>query len=386
MNQELSDFIALFKTSEYWAVMQRTIENSPWHREANVAVHTEMSIEQYLVNFSKDRSELEQKLAIVALLFHDTGKPAAEEVVEKKDGSGDVYRRYAGHEQDSAVSFTECYVTMPELRALLTPMEARAVRWTIEHHLPYSLKDKTKRQGLRSGTFAVFNEISLTDATFFDCLRSDGLGRISDDHETKTAAVEEWITAFREITPIWYVSDKPTMYILIGASGSGKTTWRNALTEKTYVISHDDMKVEFWELATGGHPDATSHEIYELAWKYATLDHESEFKKFAHQRAIENIERALCEIRSEATAKISVVVDIVNANKRRRQQFVDMAHRFGFRVEAVEFWNSFTTLSARQKIRGDKHVPDSSIRQQLNATTCAWIGAEAETVQMVIGS
>lgn len=369
------DFIAFFKTTEYWAVMQRTIENSPWHREANVAVHTEMSMHEYVGQFSSGRTEQEQKLALLILLFHDTGKPAAEEVLDKKDGSGDKYRRYAGHEQDSAVTFTECYVTMPMLRELLTPMEARAVRWSIEHHLPYGVKDKVKRLGLRNGTFLTYSEIGLSDETFFDCLRSDGLGRISDDHPTKTQAVEDWIAEFRSIEPLFHASSKPPMYMLIGASGSGKTTWRNSRNMPSYTICHDDMKVEFWMLSTG---EQYTGKEYDVVWQYATIDHEAEFKKFAQQQAVMIMEQAKID-------NCSVFIDIVNASKKRRQQFVDMANRFGFRVVAVEFWNSFHTLSARQKTRGDKCVPDSSIRQQLNATTCAWLGHEAESVIMVIG-
>ena len=32
------------KSSDLWTVMVNTVEDSPWHREANVAVHTEMVV------------------------------------------------------------------------------------------------------------------------------------------------------------------------------------------------------------------------------------------------------------------------------------------------------------------------------------------------------
>ena len=120
-------YIANFNTTPAWAQMMATVEASPWHREANVAVHTEMVLKEYVTNFAPHRSDDQNKIALLALLFHDTGKPAAEETLEKKDGSG-TYRRYAGHEQDSAITFTECWLSDPVLRSFVTVDEARKIR------------------------------------------------------------------------------------------------------------------------------------------------------------------------------------------------------------------------------------------------------------------
>jgi predicted kinase len=385
------DFIESFKLTPTWATMAATVENSPWHREANVAVHTEMCIEQYMTKFAAHRTENQTKIALAALLFHDTGKPSAEEVLEKKDGSG-VYRRYAGHEQDSAVAFTELYLKSPELQTLLSPMEARAVRWTIEHHLPYGMTDKVKRQGLRAATFQAFYEIGLDDQTFFDCLRSDAAGRISDGHEEKLANVEAWINEFLAIEPTpSAVRSMRVMYLLIGPSGSGKTTWRKAREEAlaengspSYTISHDEWKIEFYRAemnkAFAHWPEPASEaQLYAQAWQYATIDHESEFKKFVTEKT-----NALMVAAKNNHGH--VFVDVVNASKKKRTQFVDLAKRHGLAVCAVEFWNTFETLVGRQQTRGDKAVPAASIKNQLYATTCAWLGHEAQTVIMEIGS
>ena len=49
------EYIESFKTGQQWAEMQATVEDSPWHREANVAVHTEMCIDYYETTFAEDR-------------------------------------------------------------------------------------------------------------------------------------------------------------------------------------------------------------------------------------------------------------------------------------------------------------------------------------------
>lgn len=375
--QELITFIELFQSTEHWARMAATVEASPWHREANTAVHTQMVMEHYLRNFADDRTVQENSIALIALLFHDTGKPAAEEVKEKKDGSGE-YRSYAGHEQDSAVTFSECYLSMPALRSLLSPMEARAVRWTIEHHLPYGLKDKIKRQGLRNATHRAYSDLMLTDRTFFDCLRSDAAGRISDDHDQKLQKVEEWIAEFKSIMPTLSKPDvtSPRMFLLIGPSGSGKTTWC-AKYPQALRVSADEMKIEFYQRMGFNHEDPVA--LYDLAWHYATIDHEKEFKVFLNWR--------LREIMAQAKQNgLDVVIDIVNASKKRRAMFVDLAKQLGFVALAVEFWNTYETLLSRQATRGDKCVPGTAIRQQINAMTCAWLDHEVQEVQMEMGT
>ena len=232
---DATSYITHFKASPYWEVMVSTVEDSPWHREKSVATHTEMCIEQYMSRFYGQRSEKQNKIALLALCFHDTGKPAAEETLEKKDGSG-TYRRYAGHEQDSAVTFTECWLKDPVLQSFVSADEARQIRWMIEHHLPYGLKDGQKRSALRT---AMEHTLREDVQTFYDCLRSDAAGRISDDHETKLQNVEDWIADFQTVpmTANRYSTDMGVCYVMIGPSGSGKSTWVNPFAHRAIDVS-----------------------------------------------------------------------------------------------------------------------------------------------------
>jgi predicted kinase len=381
--EKFDQFIAEFKSTPAWATMLATVENSPWHREANVAVHTEMVMQQYRDRFAAARTSKENLIALSALLFHDTGKPSAEEVVEKKDGSGEVYRRYAGHEQDSAVTFSELYVTMPSLRALLTPIEARAVRWIIEHHLPYGLKDVQKRRALAAGTYAALEEAGVSYETFFDCLRSDAAGRISDDHETKLQAVEDWIAEFKTVSVDRLMSrSMRTMYILVGPSGSGKTTYIKQHFDPQFDrwISMDELKLEFFDAKNFtllGEIATSTAAKYDLAWEYAN-DNESAFKKFVKEKVDKIFD-------SMEPSYGSVFIDITNLGRKVRTQWVERGHKHGMRMVGVEFWNAEATLHARQFTRGDKIVPRSSVRQQIFAQTCCFIGQEVDEVQMIIG-
>lgn len=365
-------YIARFKQTPRWHTMAQTVEASPWHREANVAVHTEMVLEQYMTRFAPHRSDKRNRIALIALLFHDTGKSSAEETVEKKDGSGETYRRYAGHEQDSAVCFTEHWLMDPELRALVSVHEARQIRWIIEHHLPYGYKDKQKRSALRT---AVAHTLREDEQTFYDCLRSDAAGRISDDHATKLQNVEDWIAEFQQV-PLTISRRNAFLgdcYILIGPSGSGKSTWIAPYKRASdRVVSRDALYLEFY-----GDSDKTNpKEVYADAWRHCCIDNEKEYEKFLNER----IAGVFTHAKLTGGA---VFVDNTNGSKKVRAKYVQAARNIGMKVVAVEFWTPFDVLYQRQSTREDKSVPKSSLRQQYYAQTCAWLGSEVDEVIVV---
>jgi len=371
-------FLAEFKNTKYWADMAATVEDSPWHREANVAAHTEMVMQQFRENFMDKYTEVEQVIGLTALLFHDTGKPTAEETLEKKDGSG-TYRRYAGHEQDSAVAFQQLYVSMPELQQLLPSYTARAVRWMIEHHLPYGLKHEEKRRGLAIGTREALAEAGASYDLFFDCLRSDAAGRVSDGHEQKLQDVEDWIAEFRTVdTQVNLEECDHTMFLLIGPSGSGKSTWiLQRFGAGDSIISLDEMRIAFFRTSVDKEVQDPVEE-YRQAWEYAN-EHKSLFNTFCTPKFTAAFETA-------KTGYGHVFIDLVNGSKKKRQQWVDLAKKYKFNVVAIEFWNTLDTLIDRQSTRGDKAVPAAAVRQHLYSTQAAWLGTEAAEVWVEIGS
>lgn len=379
--EKFNKFYAEFKQGPQWAAMLATVEDSPWHREANVAVHTEMVIHQYLQKFAHQRSEVQNRLALIALLFHDVGKPTSEEVLVKKDGSGELYRRYAGHEQDSAIAFTEAYITSPALRELLTPLEARAVRWIIEHHLPYGLKNANKRQGLLTGTYAVMKaampEEALRLTTFFDCLIADAVGRISDNHEQKLADVETWINeVLNEMQVYRSQTDSPAMYLLVGPSGSGKSTWiAKHIKKGDEVISLDNFRMEFLANKNELPPEYSSASAhYDHAWEVANADQPG-FRSFCAARTK--------EIFNKPGLK-NLFIDNTNLSRKTRASWVEQATRAKMKIIGVEFWNTLDTLMARQEGRPDKTVPYNVVAQQQNASTCCWVNYEVQEVQLII--
>lgn len=371
------EYIEAFKAGPQWAEMQETVEDSPWHREANVAVHTQMVMDQYITRFAPYRSDAANRIALIALLFHDIGKPDAEEELPREDGT--LYRRYAGHEPLSANGFIQAYMTDKNLQDLLSVKQAAAVRWIIEHHLPYAYKDSYKRRALKTATIEFLSEAGDIELqTFYDCLRSDAAGRISDDHAQKLANVEEWIEGFDKLLTIDQpFVDKKVMYVLIGASGAGKSTFTNNLDNVSAVVGFDDLKVEMFRRDIVGLQDIPEKELYERAWQYCTLGEGAKaFDKWSKEVLMKRIKDAATK--DDAV----VVVDTVNSTKKRRAFFTGLGRQHKFEIRAIEFWVSLETLMARQAVRPEKSVPRKSVQSQLSAMSAAWLGSEVDRYEV----
>lgn len=178
-----------------WKAMEATTEGTPWHREANVAVHTRMAMVYYTAQFSQDRTELENKHALMALFFHDFGKPPSQKL------SPEGRNQYTGHEAVSSTMMFDFFAVNEDLWEYFvntwgyTTADLEKIGWLVDNHLPYGLEKKSKRNRMKEEMLHYFGPAP----TFYDMLRSDCAGRISDDHGTKLQNVEMWIMDFEAI-------------------------------------------------------------------------------------------------------------------------------------------------------------------------------------------
>jgi gluconate kinase len=359
-------FFEQFRTTPIWQRMEQTVEDSQWHREASVAMHTEMVLQEFdkiagRFNFSPEALLIGK----LALLFHDTGKPHAEE--EKVSETRGVYRSYAGHELSSAREFENywCSNTQEIYNLFFEVMDVNKryedimrrhmyyITWFIEHHLPYDLKKKDRREIIRTHVYEV--EESLRSIGLFSAiLTADCHGRISDDHKNKKENVDAWIKDFYAIEPlklsIW--NDK-RVCILIGVSGSGKTTMRNELEENYCYVTHswDDLRLEFFKEKGGASSKnyADSAAFYDAAHAFAD-EHASDFGTYVDRHYVNLLNH-----------HDSVLVDNLNLSAKRRRRFIDIARKKGFSVNATLLPVSLANLHERADVRTDHKVPHDRI-------------------------
>lgn len=370
----------LAKASHIGQRLQETVEASPHHREANAWVHTMMTLNVYLERFAPKRTEREQLLTLMALCFHDFGKPEAEETLEKKDQPGVMYRRYAGHESVSGNEFMSFICDQHELRQAFFDQgydwsAVRKIKFMIEHHLPYGLKNPTKRHDLRQ---AIALTLGDEEAAFWDMLRSDAAGRISDNHAEKLQAVEDWISEFeplqfkaaRHVEP-----QQKTFFVLVGVSGAGKSTWVKSLNKADYVIfSEDSLRLEY----AAKHLDVaelnklTPQERYDASWKFCHVNPESKYEALVTER----FEEAMSQGKH-------VVLDRMNPTRKSRGKWIARAKEKGFKVHSVELAVSEAMVQARQLTRGDKQVPAERVHQFFKQVEVPWLGPEVDSFEVV---
>lgn len=372
----LAKFVEHFKKSEMWATMAKTKEDSPWHREESVAIHTEMvchEFDQIAAKFTM--AEDTSVITYLSLLFHDVGKPPCK-VVKFKEARG-YYNAFHGHEQKSARMFEDYYVNNFKLFKDWLPVEdAYRVMWMIENHLPYDYMGNDKKMDyLRTAM-----DGNLGDAWqgFGYHLLSDTYGRISDDaieKRKKTEAFVEMMNSANIHDPRFIEPKAPTLRVLVGASGSGKSTYVKANSDFVHY-SFDDIRIE---LAQKKAFDVmvkakSSHDEYAKAWAYCDT-HRSEFGHYADVEFIKHIKNY-----------DSIMVDNTNVSRKSRTKFIQEAKKRGYKVEAVMFPASTDQILSRQHSRTDKNVPDDAVLRQYNMISIPWVGVEVDALHIVSGN
>lgn len=349
------------RTFPMFLKMERTVEGSPWHREANVLVHTDMVVNEYVKAADRDCEILDRPwdrddyLGAMSCAFHDTGKPDSE--IEKWSEARGKYRAYHGHELLSARIF-ETYAT--QRYPMFTAVEITMVSWMIEHHMPWSLEDKGKLDNMALTAKAYNLDV------FLRALLADQFGRIADDQKTKNQKAVEWTTMFREratkVTDTTFDHRKPTLIMPIAPSGAGKSTYLNRIKLDTVLAT--GKEIEVFSL------DALRHEFYD-ADDYATAFQGSIDDKSFEARANARFHADIKRCKETGT---DLYVDNTNLSAKRRRWYLDIAKRHGFNTEAVLMPVDLDTIIKRQKTRGDKTVPVEAVKRQFYSLQAPMVG------------
>lgn len=344
--------------------MRLTVEDSPWHREENVFVHTTMVVNEY-VKMTDARTQFEHGehwqhsdyLGAIAALFHDVGKPASEIQKWKKDRGN--YRAYHGHEMLSARMFeTYAAIRYP----LFSAQDIAAVSFIVEHHMPWSIEDRDKRRNL-----ALTANHYCGAEVFTRHLLADQYGRIADDQQAKRQMADKWVSEFLELAmqvkqhgpSVVLPDDAPVMYIPVAPSGAGKSTYLKKLLQQTPNINVFSL-------------DALRHEFYD-AINYAN----------AFQMSIEDNQfesRANARFYTQVAERRSMYIDNTNLSVRRRKMYLEAARRNGYKTVAILMPISLDLLLARRTSRGDKTIPESAVRQHYNSLQAPLLGEFDEII------
>jgi predicted kinase len=170
-------------------------------------------------------------------------------------------------------------------------------------------------------------------------------------------------------------------FILIGASGSGKSTVRKQLEEKlsARTFSLDDCRINFYlDNAPGydGTPDSglTEGDMYGKAFKFCN-ERSKEFDEY-----VDNCWNSLlitCDM---------IIVDNVNGTRKSRAKWVDGLRKKKFHIVMLQMQTPLDVIIERQQTRGDKCVPAEVVRSQYMRQEEPMIGSECDEIIVVNGT
>lgn len=351
----------VFCASECYMSMTKIVEASPWHRERNVGVHTDMVVNEF-ISRSDHNWDVYTLMGALVCAYHDVGKPMSEEVkFSEKRGE---YRSYNGHEKRSARLWEDIWCsdshTLNEYFPELDVKKKLHISWLIEYHVPWGITRPDKRLMLARTVLDIFGR---RNEVFCRILLSDTYGRISDDYDTKHKNAESWCYEFMLLInqtclkefDVLASENQPILLMPIGASGCGKSTYYdvNSLASVYQYYSWDKLRLDMYV-------DGDKSRVKD-AFELSIGD--KDFTKKVHAEFITMVKK-----------EKSIYVDNTNLSKKRRAFFIMEARKRGYWIVAVRFPISMSELMDRQSRRGNKAVPFNSVNTMYMALQEPLIG------------
>lgn len=170
-------------------------------------------------------------------------------------------------------------------------------------------------------------------------------------------------------------------FILIGASGSGKSTVRKKLKE-TYgeslkAFSLDDCRINFYLDTHPGYGTTgeglTEGDMYSKAFAHANKNGK-EFDAYVAMAW-----------RAARQATV-VVVDNVNGTRKSRAPWVTDLRKDKFHITMVQVQTPLNVILERQLTRKDKSVPADVVRSMYMRQEEAMVGSECDSILVIDGT
>jgi len=340
--------------------MSNVFEDSPWHREATVAVHTNMVVSEYLATLTKKSWSEGDLLGAFVCAFHDVGKPAARTEAYKPERG--TYYRYVGHELISARIWEDWAVNNWKFLESEFGMVASSiyrVSWMIENHLPWSVKKEAKRRALAvTAMYCGSGNIQ----PFINVLKADTWGRISDDATEKRAKVNAWCDEFIDYAEsvheevkaersVLSDDDSPIIYIPIGVSGSGKSTLFDS-ESMDCILKKDGIDVD--RIVN------YSLDALRMAWYDHGGDYQKAWTLACDDKTFNSKARTAFNVAVQEGCDI--YLDNMNLSRKSRAGYIQTARQHGYRIHAILLPVALQTVLDRQSTRTDKTLPKDAVR------------------------
>lgn len=162
-----------------------------------------------------------------------------------------------------------------------------------------------------------------------------------------------------------------TCYVLIGVSGSGKSTFlKNYLDRPGVVVSSlDTYRLDMFDQIVSDPKKA-----YAEAFKFAN-ENAKRFDDYVTKRWNEDLKNAE-----------TLFVDNTNLTRKSRARWINEARSKGFKIVGVQFYTPLQVVLDRQASRTDKFVPLDVVRDMYMRVQEVMLGTEVDSLMIVDGT
>ena len=341
--------------------LDKVDHGTEWHLEGSVLNHTNMVMQESLAQMQNLRPGFPRIALYLASLLHDFGKMdtaqprskgrsgfsfhghekagvwRAKEFLKKYFPDYNFRQRdlilnlveYHGHPkrmtEDGSEDGRFKQLSLEVPTHLVYNLEIADFKGRIAKDIPKSLvvleqfKQKCEDLNIYGKAYQIPNSKDLTNLQY-SIFRWNILMHHEDEADQK------------EIDRIIKLTDKPNpleMTLLVGAPGSGKTTYRNTLTNSK-VISMDDMRKE---LCGNPNDQSRNQEIFNRLYK---------------------------ETNKALRAGESIVIDNTNWSRKARKPLIDAARQCGAQIHII-YWDLTIATLLERNVGRDKRVPDEVV-------------------------
>ncbi len=294
---------------------------SEWHMEGDVWTHTMMVFSQMKTFIENSELQLRERELLITALLHDIGKPLSRRVQEDPDKV-----TFYGH--DSISTFLAVDIIEKIDPTITENQKIFILRLINYHQLLFRFNAQIKQKAVDKVVemFSGWGDCELL--AHVDIMRKcDYAGNISiNDDNINYKVIDKMIDEVFDTKVTWeFDADHPTVYLLVGLPGSGKSKYiADELGSNITVVSRDNI-------------------IMEHANNYA------EAFRACDQKAVDK----MFNIEFDAAIKAgeNFVIDRTNLTHKGRMKFITRARQAKFNVIIVVLLPDMYTTLARNDNR-----------------------------------
>lgn len=316
---------------------------NPYHEEKDVWVHTNMVIDEFIINNSVlDSKSIE--IGILACLLHDIGKPLS---------------RKENDENKSVSFFNHNELGVPLVFYVLKKYQEDFKSINNDDIINILIMIKLHQKFYQASKESIIKEMYLSFSSdyyvdmFIKLCESDNKGRISN-HKPRLENIEKIRKYYGKRYNMLRKIDNNQLFITVGCSGSGKSTYLKGVWGDFSIRSFDQTRLDYYSTICSEKELKLNYvDFYKIAWDYCAKN-KIPVEKMTFDLVNNDIEKN----------NLGFIDNLHLSKKARNRVFSNI--KGNPKRNLIVFIPDFNKLIERNNYRQDKKLEVNWIIEQIN--------------------